>query len=251
MLAAERLAGAKPGDRLVLDGAEGRHAATVRRVALDEPIDLVDGQGTLARCRTAAVRRDELVAEVLDCVREPAPQPRLVVAQALAKGERGELAVAMLTEVGVDVIVPWAATRCVATWRAQRGARALDRWRRTAYEAGKQARRVWFPEVRELMDTVRLSELLRTAALPVVLHGEADVALAALPVPATGDVVLVVGPEGGLTPQELAVLAPPGRPACRLGPTVLRTSTAGTAAAAVLLAGSQRWAARPAAHPSA
>jgi 16S rRNA (uracil1498-N3)-methyltransferase len=228
---------------VVLDGEEGRHAATVRRVAVGEPVDLVDGHGTVARCRTAVVRRGELVVEVLACVREPAPNPRLVVAQALAKGERGELAVAMLTEVGVDVILPWAAARCVASWRGERGTRALDRWRRTSREAGKQARRAWFPEVRELMDTAGLSELLRTAALPVVLHEEADVALAGLPVPASGDVVLVVGPEGGLTPQELAVLAPPERPACRLGPTVLRTSTAGTAAAAVLLAGSRRWAA--------
>ena len=135
------------------------------------------------------------------------------------------------------------AARCVASWRGERGERALERWRRTAYEAGKQARRAWFPEVRELMDTARLSELLRTAALPVVLHEEACVALAALSVPASGDVVLVVGPEGGLTPDELTVLAPPRRPAVRLGPTVLRTSTAGTAAAAVLLAQSRRWAA--------
>jgi 16S rRNA (uracil1498-N3)-methyltransferase len=240
VVAAERLAAATPGDRVVLDGEEGRHAATVRRVAVGERVDLVDGHGTLARCRTVVVRRGELVVEVLGCTGEPAPQPRLVVAQALAKAERGELAVAMLTEVGADVIVPWAADRCVASWR---GERALERWRRTAHEAGKQARRAWFPEVRELMDTAGLSELLRTAALPVVLHEEADVALAALPVPASGDVVLVVGPEGGLTPQELAVLAPPERPARRLGPTVLRTSTAGTAAAAVLLAGSRRWAA--------
>ncbi len=242
MLAAERLAAAKPGDRLLLGGEEGRHAATVRRVAVGERVDLVDGHGTLARCRAAVVRRGELVVQVLDCAGEPTPQPRLIVAQAVAKGERGELAVAMLTEVGVDVIIPWAAARSVVSWRGERGARALDRWRRPAREAGKQARRAWFPEVREPMDTARLSELLRTAALPVVLHEDADVALGALPVPASGDVVLVVGPEGGLTPEELAALAPACRPAVRLGPTVLRTSTAGTAAAAVLLVGSRRWA---------
>jgi 16S rRNA (uracil1498-N3)-methyltransferase len=241
VLAAEHLAAGRPGDRLVLDGEEGRHAATVRRVLPGERVDLVDGHGTLARCVTVAVRRGELVLEVRARVEEPEPAPRLVVVQALAKGERGELAVALLTEVGADVVIPWAAERCVVQWRAERGARGVERWRRSAREAGKQARRARFPDVAEPVGTDAVAQLLCTASLPVVLHEEAELSLAGVPVPDSGDVVLVVGPEGGLTPAELAVLAPPERPARRLGPTVLRTSTAGAVAAAVLLAGSRRW----------
>jgi 16S rRNA (uracil1498-N3)-methyltransferase len=162
------------------------------------------------------------------------------VAQALPKGDRGELAVETMTEVGVDVIVPWAAARCVTRWRDARGARALARWRTTAHAAAKQSRRSRFPEVAEPASTQEVARLLAGAAAGVVLHEEATEPLAGLAVPAAGDVVVVVGPEGGISPDELAAFRVAGATAYRLGDTVLRTSTAGTAALAVVLAGS-RW----------
>ena len=148
----------------------------------------------------------------------------------------------MLTEVGADRIVPWTAARSQVSWTGDRGTKALGRWRATVREAAKQARRSWFPEVTELASTADVVALLGSAALAVVLHEEADRPLAALSAPATGAIALVVGPEGGLTPDEVAAFAAAGAHVVRLGPEVLRTSTAGLAAASALLARTPRWA---------
>lgn len=229
-------------DTLTLAGAEGRHAATVRRLGPDERVDLTDGRGRVARCVVARAGRDVLDLRVVGRRRLPPPRPRLVVVQALAKGERAELAVELLTEVGVDEIVPWAAARAVVRWDGERGPRALGRWRATAGEAAKQSRRVWWPLVAEPVASRRVDARLAAAALAVVLHEEAPDPLTALPeVPPEGDVVVVVGPEGGLTGDELAAFEAAGGRPYHLGPTVLRTSTAGAVAAALLLARSGRW----------
>jgi 16S rRNA (uracil1498-N3)-methyltransferase len=184
--------------------------------------------------------RDVLHVQVHSVEIDPEPTPRLVVVQALPKGDRGELAVETMTEVGVDVVVPWAAARCVTRWRDARGAKALAKWRTSALAAAKQSRRAWFPEVTDLASTADVSALLTTGSAAVVLHEEATEPLARLDVPSAGDVVVVVGPEGGLTPEELTAFRDAGATAYRLGDTVLRTSTAGTAALAVLLART-RW----------
>lgn len=230
-----------PGGVVLLDGAEGRHAATVRRIAAGETISLTDGAGRLAECVVESAGRDSLVLLVTGRVDEPPPTPRLVVVQALPKGDRGELAVETMTEVGVDAIVPWAASRCVTQWRGERGAKALTRWRSAAREAGKQSRRARFPEVTEVAGTRAVAELLAHASWGGVLHEEASSPLAAVSPPSDGDLVLVVGPEGGISPEELAAFAAAGAAAYRLGPTVLRTSTAGVVAAALVLARSGRW----------
>jgi 16S rRNA (uracil1498-N3)-methyltransferase len=146
----------------------------------------------------------------------------------------------MLTEVGVNVIVPWAAARSVAVWRGDKQAKALARWRATAREAAKQSRRSWFPEVADMVSTAEVAALLRDAAVPVVLHEGGSGPLADLPVPGRGEIVIVVGPEGGISPDELAAFAAVGAEPVRLGSSVLRTSTAGVAATAALLART-RW----------
>lgn len=230
------------GSRVRLDGDEGRHAATVRRLSVGEPVVLVDGAGLRVEGVVAAVGRDVLEVDVLSRTETAPPSPRLVVVQALPKGDRGQVAVETLTEVGVDVVVPWAAARCVTQWRGDRAEKALARWRSTAREAAKQARREWFPEVAGLASTADVAGLLRGASLAVVLHETGEAALGAVTMPTDGDVVVVVGPEGGIADEELTAFADAGAPAYRLGPSVLRTSTAGTAAAAVLLAGTARWA---------
>lgn len=229
------------GDRVVLDGPEGHHAATVRRLAAGERVVLTDGRGLSADCRVVVVGKDRLELAIEGRTEAPPPQPRFVVVQALPKGDRGELAVETMTEVGVDVIVPWAAARCVTRWSGPRGDKALQRWRTTGREAAKQSRRVWFPEVTEPFATSAVVELLRSAALTVVLHEEATDPLSAVEVPADGDVVVVVGPEGGLTAEELSAFGAAGATAYRLGATVLRTSTAGAVASAVLLSRTARW----------
>ncbi|NJP42130.1 16S rRNA (uracil(1498)-N(3))-methyltransferase [Actinacidiphila epipremni] len=228
--------------QLTLDGPEGRHAVSVRRLQPGEEVVLTDGAGRGAYgVVTAARGKDELDVEVRELRAEPEPAPRITVVQALPKGDRGELAVETMTEAGVDAVVPWAASRCVTQWRAERGAKSLAKWRATAREAAKQARRLRFPDVAGQLTTRQVAELLAAADFAGVLHEESAAPLATAPLPAAGSVVLVVGPEGGVAPDELAAFAAAGAPAYRLGPTVLRTSTAGVAAASLLLARTGRW----------
>ncbi|WP_259454615.1 16S rRNA (uracil(1498)-N(3))-methyltransferase [Streptomyces ginkgonis] len=227
---------------LILDGAEGRHAVSVRRLRVGEEIVLTDGAGTGAVGTVSAVEGKDRLVVAVDAVRsEPPPAPRITVVQALPKGDRGELAVETMTETGVDAIVPWSADRCITQWKGERGAKSLGKWRATAREAAKQSRRLWIPEVTEPMTTAAVARLLAGAAFAGVLHESGTRPLAAAPLPATGDIVLVVGPEGGVAPRELEAFAAAGAEPYRLGPTVLRTSTAGTAAAALLLTRSGRW----------
>lgn len=224
-----------------LAGPEGRHAAVVRRLIAGERVDLTDGAGAVAECVVSVAGADWLELVVTDRRYAPPPSPRLVVVQALAKGGRGELAVELMTEVGVDEIVPWAAERSVAQWRGDRAAKGLERWRSTARETAKQARRAWLPLVAEPVSTAAVAERLTGADLALVLDGDGGTTLSQVAVPAGGEVVVVVGPEGGITGVELVTFGRAGATACRLGPTVLRTSTAGAAAAAVLLAHTGRW----------
>lgn len=221
------------GDQVELTGPEGRHASTVRRIRVGERVDLVDGAGTRCTCDVVAVGKDVLTCAVLDRVLEPAPTPRITLVQALAKGSRGELAVELATEVGVDVVVPWSAARSIA--KAPPG-EPPARWVSTAREAAKQSRRAWFPEVTAPRTTSAV------AGLPgqlLVLHESADAPLSAAEI--TGDVVLVVGPEGGIAPEELDTLSSHGGSVVRLGRSVLRTSTAGAAAIAVVSSRTGRW----------
>jgi 16S rRNA (uracil1498-N3)-methyltransferase len=236
-------AAAQVGGIVRLDGPEGRHAVSVARVGAGERIDLGDGRGTVLRTRVESVQgRDALVARVLARDVADPPQPRVVVVQAIPKGDRAETAVETMTEVGVDVIVPWQAQRCVARWAADRAERGRAKWTGAAHAAGKQSRRPWFPEVTAAAHTPDVVELVAGASLAVVLHEEAETPLGGLPWPSVGDIVLVVGPEGGLTDEEVRRLTEAGAVAARMGPSVLRASTAGTVAAAVVLAGSDRWA---------
>jgi 16S rRNA (uracil1498-N3)-methyltransferase len=230
---------------VTLDGAEGRHAVSVRRLRVGEEIVLTDGAGSGGHGTVVAVEgKDRLDVAVGEVRTEAEPTPRITVVQALPKGDRGELAVETMTETGVDAVVPWAASRCVTQWRGERGAKAVAKWRATAREAGKQSRRVRFPVVADLMSTKQVAGLLATAELAVVLHEERDAgsaALATAELPGEGSIVLVVGPEGGVSPEELAAFARAGGRPYRLGTSVLRTSTAGTAATALLLGRTGRW----------
>ena len=229
------------GDETSLEGPEGHHAAVVRRLRVGERLVLTDGAGTGAQAEVVSLGRSSLDLRVHEVNRAPAPQPRLVVVQALTKGDRGELAVEVLTEAGADVVHPWAADRSVARWSGERGVKALRRWRTTAREAAKQARRWWLPEVTDVVGTDEVAAIVSAAATPVLLHEAAARPVADIAPAPQGDLVVVVGPEGGITEQELAVLTAAGASAVRLGPTVLRASTAGVVAAGALLSRTPRW----------
>jgi 16S rRNA (uracil1498-N3)-methyltransferase len=226
---------------IVLSGPEGRHGATVRRLVPGERADVTDGAGRVAECIVTGASGGELHLAVRSRRVVPPADPALTVVQALPKGDRGQLAVELMTEAGVDVIVPWAAQRCVTQWHGERGERALARWRATAREAAKQARRARFPEVTGLASTAEVAQAVRPAALAVLLDPGAGTALSTLPLPSSGRLVVIVGPEGGLSPAEAAALAGAGAVGAHLGPTMLRTSTAGVVAASVMLSRAGRW----------
>jgi 16S rRNA (uracil1498-N3)-methyltransferase len=226
---------------LCVTGDEARHAAQVVRLRAGERVDLVDGVGRRYEGTVRSASRDRLDVAVDRIVDEPEPAPRIVVVQALAKGDRGEQAVAAMTEVGVDVIVPWSAEHCITRWAGDKAQRGVDKWRATARASAKQARRSRVPDVLALHSTSDLDARLADAALVLCLDESADEPLAGIDIPARGDVVLVVGPEGGISDAERAHLSGLGARLARLGPTVLRTSTAGPVGASVVLARTPRW----------
>nr|WP_205864322.1 16S rRNA (uracil(1498)-N(3))-methyltransferase [Planosporangium mesophilum] len=223
------------GAEFRLDGPEGHHAATVQRLRVGEELLLGDGRGGTATAVVNAVDRGALDLTITDRGYVPPPEPRLAVVQGIAKGDRGELAVQAMTEVGVDTIIPWAAARSVARWKDDR---PLRKWRATVREAAKQARRPWVPEVCEPVTTAALA---RRPGPLLVLHEEATTPLSRVRLPDAGEVTLVVGPEGGITPDELTALEAAGAAAVRLGPEVLRTSTAGVSALSALSVRLGRW----------
>jgi 16S rRNA (uracil1498-N3)-methyltransferase len=236
------LTGVRAGDAVTVEGDEAHHAVAVRRLRVGESVVLTDGAGASLTGSVTSTGQRVFTVEADTIEVHPEPQPAITVVQALPKGDRGELAVELLTEVGVARVVPWAAARSVAVWKGERVAKGLARWRSTAREAAKQSRRTWHPEVEDLATTDEVVGLLGEAALAVVLHEEAGDPLAGIEVPATGRLVVVVGPEGGLTDEEIAAFAAAGARSARLGDEVLRTSTAGLAAVSALLARTPRWA---------
>ena len=231
------------GDRYTLAGSEGHHAADVQRLRVGEPLTLGDGRGGTAFAEVIAVVRSRVDVLIHDRARAARPDPALVVAQGLAKGDRGELAVQAMTEIGVDEILPWAAARSVTQWRGPRGERSRDKWAATAREAAKQSRRAWLPVIGGDPDcsTKQIAARLADADAAFVLHEEARLRLTAASLPGAGEIVLVVGPEGGIADAELDAFMDAGAVPVRLGDQVLRTSTAGPAALAVLSARLGRW----------
>jgi 16S rRNA (uracil1498-N3)-methyltransferase len=233
------------GDLTVLEGDEGHHAATVRRLRPAEAAVLTDGSGTALECRVAGVGRHEVTFEVTSTTTVAAPPLTVTVVQALAKGDRGERAVEMLTEVGVHTIVPWQAERSVSRWQGDKLDRGRSKWKSAAAEAAKQSRRVWWPRVAPAAGIAEVVTLLEQSDFGFILHEEAEVSLAASldgqGLSASGTVVLVVGPEGGISEHELAQLQAAGGSAVRLGDTVLRTSTAGVVAASLVLSRTPAW----------
>lgn len=225
------------GSRVSVTGDEARHAVSVARVRVGERIAIGNGAGFVAWGAVVAASPTELAIEVDELRDQPAPEPRMWLAQALAKGDRDELAVQAATELGVAGVIPWAAERSVSRWEGAKIAKGQDRWTAILREASKQAVRSWIPDVAPLASTAQLAA--RAGSL-LVLDPLGDVALTEV---AIDDelITLIVGPEGGISSREIAVLQEAGATRVRLGSEVLRTSTAGPAALAVLNARLGRW----------
>ena len=241
-----------PGSSFVLAGPEARHAVTVKRLAVGETVDIADGAGKRLTGSVTAVAPGELTVECARLNSEPRPEVRLVLVQALAKGDRDELAAETATELGIDAVVPWQAERSIVRWKAERAAKAHAKWESVVTAAAKQARRAWIPEVRSAVDGAGLQAAVAAADLAVILHEDAvrplrqvleswratldgadapdSAASDAEAAAAAREVLLIVGPEGGISPREVTRLCDAGAVTALLGHHVLRSSTAGPAA---------------------
>jgi len=239
--------GVAPGALFVLTGAEARHAVAVKRLAAGEAVDIVDGTGKRLSGTVTAVAPQELTVRAESVAVDPAPPYSLTLVQALAKGDRDEMAIEAATELGVDRVVPWQSERSIVRWRDAKAAKGQAKWEATVRAAAKQSRRAVIPEVGTLVGLKDLCPLIASSRLALILHEDAArsladaVAEAGLPSDGDGSVLMIVGPEGGMSPQEVEQMLAAGAVAVRLGPHVLRSSTAGPAAVTVLSVQLRRW----------
>ncbi|KUH80482.1 MULTISPECIES: 16S rRNA (uracil(1498)-N(3))-methyltransferase [unclassified Mycobacterium] len=230
------------GERAVVDGDEGFHAANVRRIRPGESLQLSDGAGELAHCEVDEVAKGRLTARVLDRRFVPPPSPTVTVVQALPKSDRSELAIELATEAGADGFVAWQASRCVARWEtAAKVDKGLRRWSAVARSAARQSRRARIPSVNGVVSTAELVDRLGGGSVALVLHESATQRLTDVPLASADSLILVVGPEGGITDDELAALSDAGATVVRLGPNVLRTSTAAAVALGAVGVLTSRW----------
>ncbi|WP_223628116.1 16S rRNA (uracil(1498)-N(3))-methyltransferase [Microbacterium sp. EST19A] len=227
------------GDVVTLTGAEAKHAAVVRRLRVGEAVTVGDGAGVWLSGVAEAVSPTLVDVRIEERIEHPAPAPRIVLVQALAKGDRDELAVQAACELGVDEIVPWQASRSVSRWEGPKAVKGRERWATIVREAAKQAHRAWVPDVATPVSTTQLAARA-SAERVLLLDPTASVRLSEIESDGR-DLVLVVGPEGGISDEELSRLTDAGAERVLLGDTVLRTSTAGPAAIAVLSVALGRW----------
>ena len=237
------------GDRATLAGAEGRHAASVRRIGAGEWVDVVDGAGLRLTCEVAGADKSSLSLVVREVLQEERPVPEIVLVQALAKGGRDEAAVEICTEIGIDRVIPWASQRAIVQWKGPKADKGRAKWEGVARAAAKQSRRAFVPTVEGVMDSRELTSwvasLTDEAGVAFVCHEEASeslgAALASLQ-EAGADaslpprVALIVGPEGGIGPEETGALVDAGARMIGLGANVLRSSTAGAVALTLIRA---------------
>lgn len=230
------------GELAVVDGDEGHHAANVRRIRVGEHIDLSDGAGTLAHCVVENTAKGSVTARITEQVTLPPARPSVTVVQALPKSDRSELAIELATEAGADAFVAWQSARCVARWDGPKADKGLRRWSAVARSAARQSRRAYIPTVTGVESTRDLlRRIASTDSVVLALHESATAPFAEIPVAQSDSVILIIGPEGGIADDEIAALTDAGAHAVRLGPTVLRTSTAAAVALGALGALTSRW----------
>ncbi|MFJ2468829.1 16S rRNA (uracil(1498)-N(3))-methyltransferase [Glutamicibacter sp. NPDC087583] len=228
------------GDILELDGSEAHHAVTVKRVSAGEHLDLLDGKGLRLTVEVIGTAKDLLSVKVLRRAEEAVSDHPVTLVQALSKGDRDLQAVESGVELGVLSVRPWQADRSIVRWNAAKVDKAMAKWRAQVRSAQKQSRRAYEPEVLDPLGSKELAKAIAadTAndALVLVLHEQAAESVARrvqswLADARTGqEIIMIVGPEGGISETELQSFVDAGAQPALLGQHVLRASTAGPAA---------------------
>lgn len=230
------------GLAVTLGGSEGKHAVNVRRMRVGEGIQLSDGKGLRVRGTVSALGSSSLTVQIDSVEQENVPSVRLTIIQALAKGDRDELAIQAATELGCWAVVPWQAERSISKWEGAKIAKSVDRWQTIVSEAAKQSLRVFEPIVSQPLGSKQLVAAVKEFDLVLVLDPTAQIGLGSLDLAESQkSVAIVVGPEGGISDHELEALEDAGAIRVHLGEPILRTSTAGVAAIAVIQAKLGLW----------
>lgn len=222
-------AGVQVGDVVTVTGEEAFHAVTVKRIITGESVLLADGEGAGVRAEVLETSKREFRVRVQELLTEDAPPLSWGVVQALAKGDRSDIAVQMVTELGARGILAWQASRSIVRWQGDRAEKSLEKWRATAREAAKQSRRFVVPIV-EAASTADVAAAIRGTDIALVLHEDATQHIADVELPAEGAGLVIVGPEGGISPEELDTFLEAGAQAVAISDGVLRTSTAAAVA---------------------
>ena len=261
---ADALSACTRGDSFVLDGDEGFHAATVRRIDVGAMLDVVDGTGLRARCTVIDRAKKSLTLNIDHLEREDQPAVELMLIQALSTGGRDEMAIEMATEVGVDAVMPWQANRSEVRWKGEKAAKGMRKWESTLRSATKQSRRAFIPRLEEARSSAALAQWIaqnaQDGAWVLVCHESADRRLSELLPELRGlsahassasaaqsqpscprKIAVIVGPEGGVDPDELSLFEAAGAKICLLGNTVLRASSAGPVALSLISDAIGRW----------
>jgi 16S rRNA (uracil1498-N3)-methyltransferase len=231
----------KTGSKIRIAGAEAKHAMSVRRLQVGEAIAVSDGQGNKARGKVSQLSKDFLELDVESLEKLERPTPKLVLVQALAKGDRDEMAVQACTELGIQTVIPWQSERSVSIWKPEKQDKHRVRWQTIATEAAKQSLRPFIPVVEQVLGTRELAERLKQFDLTLVLDPTSTTPLTGISVAGHQSIAIVVGPEGGISPEELEVFRSAGLSLVGLGSGILRTSTAGVAVVSYLQATLGNW----------
>lgn len=229
------------GAQYTLSGDDGYHAARVLRVTVGEELMLSDGHGAWSKMRVAEVGKKSVDLIVLESGFQDASATMITVIQAVTKGERSKEAIELLTEAGADRIIPWQAARSIG--KIDRTDKGVDKLQVAASEASKQSRRFWIPEVGGVVDTRGAIAVVSEADLAIVFHEGATTKLSDLfgerkPI---ASVVIVIGPEGGITDEELVSMSEAGAKIALMGRPILRSTHAGIAAISAVSTALRIW----------
>ncbi|MGA0112968.1 MAG: 16S rRNA (uracil(1498)-N(3))-methyltransferase [Candidatus Nanopelagicaceae bacterium] len=223
---------------LEIDGDEAKHAISSLRIKNGELISVTDGKGGRADAQVISVTGKTFVVELNNYQQEPSSQIKLTVVQALTKGDRARETIELLTEAGVDQIIPWSAQRCVGQWKDD----ALEKWRVWSKEATKQSRRSWIPEISEIQTTIDIVKRVKDSELSLIFHETGEKKLSqVLSEKSPSSLLLIIGPEGGISETELEAFKLAGAIEVSMGKPVFRSAHAGAAALAAVQTGLKVW----------